>query len=277
MMVSAVRRGYTPGAHSRLCVILQGAQNAGKSTFIKKLFGEGFVGGCSKPKLDDRDGFFAINRHWAFEFAEIDVLLSSYRSGEVKDFISSPEATYRTLFTENTKVYKRTGIVIGTTNRTDFLRDETGSDRFCVIKMPDQFNKTGTEGEKNVAEMLKMVAEMREEIIASAIYGYQNGESGEVGGEYKQQQAQTNQDYEEVDEWSTIVEETVKGYEFIEVLAVAEKLGIDVAHFDRRSSSRLHKILKRLGYASKSVYVEGQTRRCWVNRDVGGGLYFDRF
>jgi len=58
-------------------------------------------------------------------------------SGDLKNLLSSQEDRFRPPYFRNLVDSKRAGIVVGTVNLDAFLKDETGSRRFLVIKLPN--------------------------------------------------------------------------------------------------------------------------------------------
>lgn len=53
----------------------------------------------------------------------------------VKNFISKTEDSYRPAYGRVTKNFPRQCIFIGTTNRDEFLKDDTGGRRFLPVKV----------------------------------------------------------------------------------------------------------------------------------------------
>jgi predicted P-loop ATPase len=114
-------------------LILEGAQGAGKSTAIRILCGDAYFGD-SLPKLDSKDAADYVRGKWIIELAELSSV-SKTEVEHVKAFITRTEEKFRPAYGRNEIAYQRRCVFIGTTNRTDYLRDETGNRRFWPIKL----------------------------------------------------------------------------------------------------------------------------------------------
>ncbi len=71
---------------------------------------------------------------WIIELAELSSV-SKTEVKHVKAFITRTEEKFRPAYGRNEIAYQRRCVFIGTTNRTDYLRDETGNRRFWPIKL----------------------------------------------------------------------------------------------------------------------------------------------
>ena len=71
---------------------------------------------------------------WIIELAELSSV-SKTEVEHVKAFITRTEEKFRPAYGRNEIAYQRRCVFIGTTNRTDYLRDETGNRRFWPIKL----------------------------------------------------------------------------------------------------------------------------------------------
>ena len=191
-LVSAVARALQPACKADHVLILEGAQGAGKSTAIRTLCGDDYFGD-TVPKLESKDASDYVRGKWIIELAE----LSSVSKAEVehvKAFITRTEEKFRPAYGRNEVIYQRRCIFVGTTNRTDYLRDETGNRRFWPIKV-DSVDVQAIRNERN-------------QIWAAAKALYDSGEhwwltDEEVGLAEAQQERRTIVDplYEEVAQW----------------------------------------------------------------------------
>lgn len=132
-LVSAVARALRPGCKVDHIPILESKQGAQKSTGIKALFGEAFFGD-NLPPPHSKDASDYVRGLWGIELAE----LSNVTKAEVehvKAFVTRTEERFRPAYGRNAIIYPRRCVFIGTTNRTDYLRDETGNRRFWPIKI----------------------------------------------------------------------------------------------------------------------------------------------
>ena len=191
-LISAVARALQPACKADHVLILEGAQGAGKSTAIRTLCGDEYFGD-TVPRLDSKDASDYVRGKWIIELAE----LSSVSKAEVehvKAFITRTEEKFRPAYGRNEVIYHRRCVFVGTTNRTDYLRDETGNRRFWPIKI-DSVN-------------VDAIREEREQIWAAAKALYDSGEQwwltdDEAALAQAQQERRTVVDplYEEVAQW----------------------------------------------------------------------------
>ena len=137
MMVGAVKRIFQKGCKFDSMLVLQSEQGAGKSTFIQKLGKQWFSDSLSS--MDGKGAFEQLQGNWILEVAE----LSAMRRSEVecvKNFISKVEDSFRPAYGRVIKNFPRQCIFIGTTNRDEFLKDDTGGRRFLPVKVKANAN-----------------------------------------------------------------------------------------------------------------------------------------
>jgi len=132
-LISAVARALQPGCQADHVLILEGAQGAGKSTAIRKLCHDIYFGD-TLPRLDTKDANDYVRGKWIIELAELSSV-SKTEVEHVKAFITRTEEKFRPAYGRAEITYQRRCVFIGTTNRTDYLRDETGNRRFWPIKL----------------------------------------------------------------------------------------------------------------------------------------------
>lgn len=129
-LVAAVRRAIYGGIKWDNMPILIGPQGVGKSTFLKILGMEWY--NDSLVNVEGKDACEIIQGSWILEMGE----LSSLRKSEmnlVKNFLSRTDDIFRASYGRRAQKYPRRCAFFGTTNDTNFLRDETGNRRFWPI------------------------------------------------------------------------------------------------------------------------------------------------
>lgn len=131
-LLAAVARAFEPGHKADHVVIIEGPQGAGKSTFIKIL---------AKHWAGSLEGDFSdikriIEKLQGVLIAELPELSGLARSDVLaaKAFLSSSEDTVRLAYERRAKVFKRSCILMGSTNDKEYLRDPTGNRRFWPIE-----------------------------------------------------------------------------------------------------------------------------------------------
>lgn len=132
-LLSAVARVMDPGCKVDYCLILFGEQGAGKSSYFRALAGDHFTD--SMGSLDNvKDDLMVMHRSWFSEWAEADqVFVGRDKSEKIKRFVSTQEDAFRLPYGRSTHMFKRKGILCGTTNRDDWANDPTGNRRFPVL------------------------------------------------------------------------------------------------------------------------------------------------
>lgn len=132
-MCAMVLRTYQPGAKFDWMPIFEGAQGVGKSSFGRILVGDQFFLDWL-PSLADKDSALALQGIWAVELGE----LSQFRKNEletIKAFITRTVDKVRPPFGRKTIEVPRRCVFFGTTNREEYLMDDTGNRRFKPVKV----------------------------------------------------------------------------------------------------------------------------------------------
>jgi predicted P-loop ATPase len=164
MLLGAVARVYEPGHKFDFVAILEGAQGAGKSTFIRTL-GMDWYSELTGDIGDTNKMIEAMAGSWIIEIGE----LSSMHRSEVNDlkaFVSRTHDKGRLAYAKRSVVYPRKCIFIGSTNDGEYLRDSTGNRRYWPIvcnlegRMIDN-PKLAKEVHLIWAEAVQMYREMR--------------------------------------------------------------------------------------------------------------------
>jgi putative DNA primase/helicase len=122
-----------PGCKVDTILVLAGNQGFLKSTFFAELAGEWF--GDSPIDLQNKDGYLVLHQSWITELGEIDHLTSVQSQEKVKAFLSSRKDIFRAPYAASASTFPRSGVIVGTTNRDNFLTDSTGSRRFWPFKV----------------------------------------------------------------------------------------------------------------------------------------------
>ena len=133
-LIGAVRRIFEPGCSRRNVLVFQGGQDIGKSQGIIVLASPAWHSDTHQE--NHKDFLMAIHGCWIFELAELDSIVSKKQAGTLKNDISSPKDYIRVPYGSSHDWFPRQSVFMGTSNRTDFLRDKTGSSRFWVVQLP---------------------------------------------------------------------------------------------------------------------------------------------
>lgn len=137
-LCGAVARILVPGIKFDYMLVLTGTQGIYKSTFFKTLAKEWFT-----DSIQDVEGNQAIEKlmnSWIIEFGELQAFSKS-ESNAIKRFITSQEDRTRLAYDKRSSYLKRQCIFAGTTNKYEFLKDDTGNRRYWPVKVKKEGRK----------------------------------------------------------------------------------------------------------------------------------------
>ena len=112
-LVSAVARALRPGCQADHLLVLEGSQGRGKSSAVRILGGEHYLG--TLPDIRTKDAAQALQGKWIVEIGELDALRGAAGT-RVKDWITQTEDHYRPAYGRFTVTRRRQQVFIGTTN-----------------------------------------------------------------------------------------------------------------------------------------------------------------
>lgn len=134
-MLGAVSRIYQPGCKFDYTMILQGKQGLGKSSFLQMLALSDEWFNDSLDSLDSDKSAQSLMGSWIIELAELKSLARTAGGVDsVKRFLSATQDKYRVPYERRADIFLRQCVFAGTTNKSDFLQDETGNRRFLIIQ-----------------------------------------------------------------------------------------------------------------------------------------------
>ena len=189
-LIQGVARALNPGCKADSVPILEGGQGIGKSTAIRELHGADWFGDALPP-MSSKDASDYVRGKWGIEFAE----LAFQQKAEVeaqKAFISRREERFRPAYGREEICYPRRCVFWGTTNRNDYIKDDTGNRRFLPIRV----NQVDIEGLKA----------NRDKLWAEAVNFYKQGEEYWLSDALLQQATQQANERVENDPWVELVQ-----------------------------------------------------------------------
>lgn len=134
-MLGAVARVYEPGCKFDYTMIFTGPQGLGKSTFLKMMALNDAWFNDSLDSLDSDKAAQSLMGSWIVELAELKSLARTAGGVEsVKRFLTAVQDKYRVPYERRADIFLRQCVFAGTTNKSDFLQDETGNRRFLIIQ-----------------------------------------------------------------------------------------------------------------------------------------------
>lgn len=121
------------GSKVDFMVVLEGGQGAGKTTAVLELFGaEWYAEATESPA--HKDFYQTLRGRWGVEIGEMDSF-NKADVAKVKQAITTRFDVYRPSYGRTARSFRRECVFVGTVNRDDYLRDETGARRFLPIKV----------------------------------------------------------------------------------------------------------------------------------------------
>ena len=165
-MVSAVSRILwadpkqpTKGSKVDFMLVLEGGQGAGKTTAVLELFGADWYAEATESPAH-KDFYQTLRGRWCIEIGEMDSF-SKADVSKVKQAITTRFDVYRPSYGRTARSFRRECVFVGTVNKDDYLRDETGARRFLPVKV----------GAVKIADIVAQ----REQLWAEAVYLFRQG------------------------------------------------------------------------------------------------------
>jgi predicted P-loop ATPase len=132
-LLSMIARIYRPGCKVDYMMVLVGEQGKLKSTVASTLAGRWFSDNL--PNLrNEKDAALHLNGKWLIEMGEL-AAIRKQDDEHVKTFIVRQSDKYRPPYGENEVDEPRQCVFMGTTNKIQFLHDETGARRYWPVKV----------------------------------------------------------------------------------------------------------------------------------------------
>jgi len=127
----ALKRGYI----NKQCFVLYNTkQNSGKTSFLRFLIPPRLEKYYTEDIGVDKDGLIALCKNFIINIDELSVM-SKTDVNILKAFISKNTVNARLPYDRKSSLMYRTSSFCGSTNRSDFLTDETGSVRWIIFEV----------------------------------------------------------------------------------------------------------------------------------------------
>lgn len=245
-LLSAVARVMEPGCKVDHCLILEGPQGCGKSSALRILAGENYFTD-QMPDLHNKDSQLRTAGRWIIEFGELDSF-GKHEVETVKAFISRQVERFRPPYAQSEIDVPRQCVFAGSTNKTEYLADETGNRRFWPVRC----------GKADLAALKRDRAQLWAEVVVR----YREGERWHPEGQTifeeleRQQQARMS-----CDPWQGIVDEFVAGVSAVRAEDILRRLKPMDGTWTQADRNRVGRCLRVAGFEASRTRAMG---RCYV-------------
>jgi predicted P-loop ATPase len=253
MMIGAVARQLAPGCKLDTSLIIKGDQGWGKSSFYQTLCGSDWFDD-SLNDSNDKDQKLKLTRFWFVEYGEFESVYKKKDVSALKAFMSSSTDSLRPPYGRSIEDFPRTSILVGSTNRDDFLLDSTGSRRFWIVEIQQAVD-------------VEAIKRDRDQLWAAAVAAYRSGEQWWLTDEEAVASEELNKDYQMEDVWTKPVLHYISGLSQTTTAAVMEHgLKLETYQQDRAGQMRVSEIMKNLGWVQRRCRNEGDRVRVWERK-----------
>lgn len=249
-LIAAVRRIRKPGTKFDHMPVLEGPQGIGKSTAIKALFSAPWFSDSIPPDLNNKDAAMALLGVWCLEFSEIEQLIKADIE-TIKAFLSRAVDRYRPPYGKTFVDRPRQGVLIGTTNSDDYLRDTSGNRRIWPIKC--------------VVANTEWIEENRDQLWAEAVAREAEGEAIWLDDEEIRAEAvEVQADRMIQDVWQLIISQWLGSRDEVTVADVLNfALDVPKERMNKSVEMRVASVLKTLGWVKKTIKRDGHLYKAW--------------
>ncbi|MDX1045405.1 virulence-associated E family protein [Sinorhizobium medicae] len=250
-LISMVARVRKPGCKADHMMVLEGEQGILKSTSCEVLAGEYFSDQLPDIATAGKDASQHLRGKWLIEVAE----LSSMGRAEnalLKSFITRREERYRPPYGRVEVQEKRQCVFVGTTNKSTYLKDETGGRRLWPVKC-------GTID-------IEALRRDRDQLFAEAVHAFNEREKWWPDRAFEKKHIQPQQEERfEADPWEEKIAEWVdmkvdgQPRQRTTIGEIGDFLGITISQSSRMSTLRIADSLQRLGWRKRKKKQKGKT------------------
>lgn len=256
-LVSSVARGLEAGCKVDTMPILEGPQGARKSTALRVLYGDEFFAD-ELSDIGSKDAMMEMQGVWGLEIQEMH-RFSASETNQVKKFLTRQTDRFRPPYGRSVIEAPRRVVLAGTINPEGnaYLRDPTGARRFWPL----------TVGRIDI----DAIGQDRDQLWAEAVHMYRAGtpwwvQADEIEAVEAEQEKRTD-----VDVWVDLIVPMLTGKKSIAQMDIFDGLKIPAKDVNWIHSSRVGRIMKKLGWVSSRDRSRGEDRVVFRNPKIEEG------
>lgn len=254
--LSMVARILNPGVKADIMIILEGMQGIMKTASIKEIaniMGQDFYDVAGKDPTN-KDFYIKLQGKFLIEMGEISTLLKT-SDEDLKEMLSTETDNYRIPYATEATPNPRTNVFIGTTNQSNYLRDDTGSRRFLPIFCKDV--------------NMDQLKQDKLQYFAEAVHRKLAGEDHWIFPKELAKE-ETDNRMEIEDPWHECIEAYCAKLKNIKTTDIFESaLGLyNKRDQTRRELNRIVKILRILGYSKEVIRAGNSLHKVWTTKNA---------